>query len=174
MVRSDDQSDPWREGGRSVLDGSERLVIWIFLVVFIIIQMAILFAVYRVILRPIPGQIHELLYERHLKNEFTQISTDTADLVRSALLKLEEERLETAMAYEAVKGGRNLNTTEKAERDAKKKAIERLTKQIDGTRNHLEKFYAPPVLSHLRKFEELRLVTALNSLIDETSKRGRG
>lgn len=152
-------------------------MIWIFLFVFVfvfvLVQLTILFAVYRVILRPIPGQIHELLYERHLKNDFTRIPNDTADLVRSKLLELEEERLEAVMAYEAVKGVRNLSTTERAEREAKKKAIEQLTKQIDGTRKRLEEFYAPPVLSHLREFEELRLVTALNRFIDEMSKRGR-
>lgn len=150
------------------------MLLVISIVVFLLAQVAILFTFYRVVLRPIPGQIHELLYERHLKNEFTQIATDTADLVRSRLLELEAERLEAVVAYGALKGRRNLTTTERAERDAKKKVIERLTRQIVETRKRLEDLYAPPVLSHLRSFENLRMVTALNNFLDRYQDGGKG
>lgn len=144
---------------------------WVGVAIFLVAQIAMLFAFYRVVLRPLPEQINDLLFKRHLENDFSSIASDTADLVRVKLLELEEERLEAIIEYEALKGLR-LNTTEKAKREAMKKAADRLSRQVDATRGRLEKIYAPPVLLHLRKFEELRFVVALNALLDDT-KRGR-
>jgi len=140
-------------------------VIWVAFAVFVVAQAAMMFAFYRKVLRPLPAQINELLFERHLKNEFTAIDSDTAELVRVKLLELEEERLEAIARYEAVKGKR-LNTTEKAERDGIKKAVSRLTSQIDGLRKQLDSIYGAPVLSHLRRFEEVKLVSAINNWLD--------
>lgn len=133
---------------------------------FLAIQVVVLFAFYRIVLRPLPGQINELLFERHLKNEFTNISADTAELVRAGLLSLEAERLEAVVAYESLKGLR-LNTTRRGEREALKKTVERLTRTIRATQIRLGELYAPPVLEHLRAFEELAFLAALNRHIDE-------
>lgn len=147
-------------------------MLWIVLVVLLVAQVAILFAFYRVVLRPLPGQINELLFVRHLENDFTGIATDTADMVRVKLLELEAERLQAVIEYEGLKGLR-LNTTESAKREGLKKASERLTRQIAATRVRLDTLYAPPVLSHLHKFEELRFVAALNRYLDDIAKHGR-
>lgn len=142
---------------------------WVAIFVFLAAQVAVLFAFYRIVLRPLPGQINELLFERHFKNDFADTASDTAELVRVKLLELEAERLETIANYEAVKGKR-LNTTEKAQREGLKKAASQLTRQIKGLRERLDTLYAPPVLSHLLKFEQLKLVAVLNDFLDKAKK----
>lgn len=135
------------------------------LLAFLVAQIVVLFAFYRMVLRPLPGQINELLFKRQLKNDFTKTATDVADLLRVKLLELEAERLEAVAEYEALKG-RRLNQTDTLKREALKKAEIRLTKQISGIYRRLSDLYAEPVLVHLRKFEQMRLVAAINLYID--------
>lgn len=143
---------------------------WLGLAALIVLQAVMMFAFYRVVLRPLPAQINDLLFKRHLNNQFTHVSLDTAELVRAQLLQLEAERLEAVVRYEAVRGKR-LNTTQKAEREGLKKAVEQLNRQIEALRGQLEALYSEPVLAHLRKFEEMRFVKALNSRLDTAAKR---
>jgi hypothetical protein len=70
---------------------------WVGLAVFLVAQVAMMFAFYRVVLRPLPAQINDLLFKRHLENDFTNIASDTAELVRVKLLELEAERLEAVV-----------------------------------------------------------------------------
>lgn len=145
---------------------------WVGIVIFLVVQVALLFAFYRVVIRQLPGQINDLLFRQHVQNDFTGIASDTAKLVQEKLLMLEAERLDAIVAFEAVKGKR-LRTTESAQRQALKQAVSRLSKQIDGLRGQLDAMYAPEVMSHLRKFEELRLVAALNRFLDKKTKGQR-
>ena len=41
----------------------------------------------------LPSQINELIFQRHLENDFTEVASDTALSFRVKLLELEEERL---------------------------------------------------------------------------------
>lgn len=138
---------------------------WLAVVVFLLAQEVMLFAFYRVVIRPLPAQINDLLFKRHLENDFTQVSAETAASIRDAFTKLEDERLVAIVEYEALKGKR-LSVTESAQRKAFKEAASRLARQIDGLRGQLNELYAPEVLTHLRRFEELRLVAALNRFLD--------
>lgn len=141
--------------------------------IFLVAQIAMMFAFYHFVIRPLPEQINDLLFKQHLKNDFTHVATDTAELVRTKLLELEAERLEAVCSYEAVKGKQKLSITQRNSRDGLKKAVDQLGRQIDALRKQLDVLYASPVLSHLRQFEELRLVAALNARLDQIAKTGR-
>lgn len=145
---------------------------WFALVVFLVAQVTVLFVFYRVVIRPLPAQINDLLFKQHLNNDFTRIASGTADVVRMKFRKLEDERLEAIANYEALKGKR-LTATESAQRKAFKDAEKQLTRQIGGLRDRLNELYAPDVLSHLRRFEELRLVAALNRFLDSKQLKSR-
>jgi hypothetical protein len=145
-------------------------VFFVELAIFSLLQAGLLFAFYRLVVRPLPGQVNNLLYKRHVENDFTEIAKDTADLVRTKLMLLESERLDAIARYEALKGKR-LNTTDSNERRALKSAIDQLGKQIDGLRTRISAMYAPEVLSYLRRFEEIRLVAALNRFLDEKGEK---
>jgi hypothetical protein len=140
---------------------------WIILLAFfLLIQIVILFVFYRVVLKPLPAQINELLFSEHFKSCLAKTAEDTAELVRAKLLELESERLEALSKYEALKGRRGLTTTERNEREGLKKTCDQLDRQIKGFRGQLGSLYSVPVLAHLRKFEGIRFVAAINKYLD--------
>ncbi|MBV7431953.1 hypothetical protein KRX53_01235 [Dermabacteraceae bacterium TAE3-ERU5] len=146
----------------------EAGVIILALLVFLAAQIGILFAFYRMVLRPLPTQINELLFVRHINNELTKTATDAAELLRVKLLELEEERLEAIAKYEALKGRRKITETQKAERVAFKKATENLASQISGIQSRISELYTePPVFSNIYRIEQTRLVTVINRYLDE-------
>lgn len=93
--------------------------------------------------------------------------------MRTKLLELETERLEAVCSHEAVKGKQKLSITKRNSRDGLKKAVDQLGRQIDALRKQLNVLYASPVLSHLRQFEELRLVASLNARLHQIAKTGK-
>lgn len=140
---------------------------WIILFVFfLLMQIVILFVFYRVVLKPLPAQINELLFSEHFKSCLAKTTEDTSELVRAKLLELESERLEALSKYEALKGRRGLTTTERNEREGLKKTCAQLDRQIKGVREQLGSLYSVPVLVYLRKFERIRFVAAINKYLD--------
>lgn len=75
------------------------------LVIFVVAQVVILLAFSRVVIR-LPAQINDLLFRRHLENDFTRTDSKVAQSIRDKLLELEVERLDAIVSYEAVKGKR--------------------------------------------------------------------
>lgn len=140
------------------------------IVVFLLLQIVFLFVFYRLVLRDLPSQINELLFERHLKNELTEIAKDTADVVRLKLMELEQERADVMVRYEGLKGKR-LDITQTNERNGLKKSLDQLAKEINGYRTSIAKIYGSGVLDDLKRIERLKIVSAINRYLDGISKK---
>lgn len=143
------------------------------LLIFILAQASVLYMFYFLVIRKLPDLVNELILERHLANDFTEIPKDIALEVRQRLIELERERLDAVVAYAALKGRRNLSVTDREEREKQKRIMSKLDRQIRGVRGELTSLYGSDVVRILRRFEETRFATALNSVLDRGISRGR-
>nr|WP_225750867.1 hypothetical protein [Pseudoclavibacter sp. Marseille-Q3772] len=99
-------------------------------------------------------------------NDFEKIPQQLVNQTRERMLELNQERIDAESDYIALKGRRGLTETQRQEREAKRRAVQELTKQIKGLRKSLEKLYAPPSLSRFESLEDNMVVRALNRLVD--------
>lgn len=143
------------------------------LLIFILTQLLILYMTYFLVIRKLPNLVNEMIIEKHLANDFTEISADIALEVRQRLIELERERLDAVVAYAALKGRRNLSVTDREEREKQKRIMRKMDRQIRGVRGESTSMYGSDVIQILRRFEEARFVGALNNVLDRGISQSR-
>lgn len=135
----------------------------------LLVQVVIGFAFYRMAVRNLPDRINDLILKGHIENDLTKVAHDTADLVRTRILELEEERIEALVGFARLKG-RRLGVTESNQRRAYKKSLETLSRQIELTHAELYRIYGSDVLLVLEWFERIKLVRAVNGYLDKRNR----
>lgn len=136
------------------------------MVLFAFMQIVLFIAFYRIIIRPLPDRINDVIFRKHLSNDFTEVASDVAALVRSKLLDLEEQRFDALVSHAALKGKR-LNVSESEKRAAYLRTARKLDVQIKAVHAQLNVTYGTDVMKILRRIEENRAFSVLNAYLDE-------
>lgn len=147
-------------------------VLWLFFV-SILMQVIFLLVFYRKVIRPLPLEINRYILGRHLEGNFMDASLQRAETVKNKLIQLEKERCEAIVECRALKH-KQLSTTATNHRKALRRTIKQLGDQIDELELEYSKLYAEDrsALRCIRKFEEIKVISMINSWIDKCGDKG--
>lgn len=139
----------------------------------ILMQGIFLLVFYRKVIHPLPVEINRYILGRHLEGSFMDASLQRAETVKNKLIQLERERCEAIVECRVLKH-KHLSTTDTNHRKALRQTIKQLGDQINELELEYSKLYAKDcsTLRCIRKFEEIRIISMINSWIDKCGDKG--